>query len=195
MLTLVLGGACSGKSAFAESLVKTGQNRPTYIATAQVYDDEMAAKVARHRDMRGPQWHTIEEPIALADAITSAQKGAPILIDCATLWLTNLVLAEHDLAAQSASLLTACRLCPDPIVIVSNEVGQGIVPDNALARQFRNAQGTLNQHIAAEADRVFAVMAGIPLGHEGKLPGPVFWWGEGGGRVGGEGSAPGVPDP
>jgi len=169
-LSLVLGGAASGKSSFAETLVKSAGERPTYIATAQVFDDEMAAKVARHRDMRGAGWHTVEEPVALADAIRNAPDDQPILIDCATLWLTNLILSEKDIAQHSASFLAAAEVKTQPIVVVSNEVGQGIVPDNALSRRFRNAQGTLNQQIAAQAGLVVAVMAGLPLALKGQLP-------------------------
>ena len=168
-LTLVLGGAASGKSAFAEGLATQAGNRPTYIATAQVYDDEMAEKVARHRETRGSSWHTIEEPIEIANAVATAPAGQPILIDCATLWLTNLILGELDVAAQSDALLDTVRKTANPVVIVSNEVGQGIVPDNALSRRFRNAQGTLNQQIAQEADLVVAIMAGLPLTLKGQL--------------------------
>ena len=169
-LTLVLGGAASGKSAFAENLVQGAGLRQTYIATAQVYDDEMADKVARHRDQRGDQWTTIEEPINIADALATAGAGDVVLIDCATLWLTNLILGGHDVTAKTQALLAAIDTCPAPVVIVSNEVGQGIVPDNALSRQFRNAQGRLNQDIAAKAGLVVAVMAGLPLALKGRLP-------------------------
>ncbi len=168
-LTLVLGGAASGKSAFAEGLITQAGNCPTYVATAQVYDDEMAEKVARHRETRGPSWHTIEEPIEIAKAVATAPAGQPILIDCATLWLTNLILGDLDVAAHSAALVASVRKTANPVVIVSNEVGQGIVPDNALSRQFRNAQGTLNQQIAQEADLVVAVIAGLPLVLKGQL--------------------------
>ncbi|WP_296429553.1 bifunctional adenosylcobinamide kinase/adenosylcobinamide-phosphate guanylyltransferase [Yoonia sp.] len=169
-LTLVLGGAASGKSAFAENLILRASDCPTYIATAQVYDDEMAQKVARHRDMRGTSWHTVEEPVEVAAAMRTAPSGQPILIDCATLWLTNLILGDFDVAAYSKILLEAAASTKNPVVIVSNEVGQGIVPDNALARQFRNAQGILNQQIALQAELVVAVMAGLPLSLKGPLP-------------------------
>jgi len=169
-LTLVLGGAASGKSAFAENLILQASDCPTYIATAQVYDDEMAQKVARHRDMRGTSWHTVEEPVEVAAAMRTAPSGQPILIDCATLWLTNLILGDFDVAAYSKILLEAAASTKNPVVIVSNEVGQGIVPDNALARQFRNAQGILNQQIALQAELVVAVMAGLPLSLKGPLP-------------------------
>lgn len=169
-LSLVLGGAASGKSAFAESLVGTAGVTPLYIATAQVFDDEMAAKVARHRDMRGEGWHTIEEPFDLVTALGKAVADQPVLIDCATLWLTNILLDERDIAAETEALLGALNDCAGKVVIVTNETGQGIVPENRLARQFRNAQGTLNQQLAMQADLVVAVMAGLPLVLKGQLP-------------------------
>lgn len=169
-LTLVLGGAASGKSAFAESLVLKAPGIPTYIATAQVFDDEMAAKIARHQDERGIHWQTIEEPLDVSAALSRSAVGAPVLIDCATLWLTNVILGEHDIKTHTDALLAALRQHESPVVIVSNEVGQGIVPDNALARQFRNAQGRLNQQIAAQAELVVVVMAGLPLALKGHLP-------------------------
>ena len=162
-LSLVLGGAASGKSTFAEGLLTASGKDLIYIATAQIWDDEMAQKVVRHKDMRGDGWTTIEEPLDIPSVLSQATAGQAILIDCATLWLTNLILGEHDVAKASADLLAAIRTCPAPVVIVSNEVGQGIVPDNALSRKFRNAQGRLNQDIAAQADTVVAVMAGLPL--------------------------------
>ena len=169
-LSLVLGGAASGKSALAEDLVLNTQLNPVYVATAQVFDDEMAQKVARHRDQRGTLWDTIEEPINVASVLERVTEDDAVLIDCATLWLTNLILGEHNLAKESAALLSALDTCAGPIVIVSNETGQGIVPDNALARRFRNAQGTLNQQIASKADLVVAVMAGLPMTLKGQLP-------------------------
>ena len=169
-LTLVLGVAASGKSVYAESLVTKAGSCPTYIATAQVYDDEMAQKVARHREMRGASWHTIEEPLAIATSVHEAPSNQPILIDCATLWLTNIVLGDHDQDAHREALFEAIAACANPVVIVSNEVGQGIVPDNALSRQFRIAQGVLNQQIAQQADLVVVVMAGLPMPLKGVLP-------------------------
>ena len=169
-LSLVLGGAACGKSAFAEGLAKSACRKPTYIATSQVYDAEMAEKVAVHRAMRGQNWTTIEEPLDIASALATAPPDAPVLIDCATLWLTNVILGEHDLEAAQAGFLSAITEAGRPIVVVSNETGQGIVPENALARRFRNAQGKLNQEIAAHADLVVAVMAGLPLVLKGQLP-------------------------
>lgn len=162
-LTLVLGGAASGKSAHAEALV-TATGRPrVYIATAEAWDAEMAAKIARHRASRGPAWRTLEAPRDLPAALATVTPDEAVLIDCATLWLTNLMLADADLPAAETALLAALAACPAPVVIVSNEVGQGIVPDTALGRRFRNAQGALNQRLAARADTVVAVMAGLPL--------------------------------
>jgi adenosylcobinamide kinase/adenosylcobinamide-phosphate guanylyltransferase len=134
-----------------------------YIATAQVFDDEMAAKVTRHRAMRGDGWTTIEEPLHVSAILSLHSADSAVLVDCATLWLTNVMLAEQDVPAACAAFVQALARCAAPVVVVSNEVGQGIVPDNALARKFRNAQGALNQAIAAEAERVVAVMAGLPL--------------------------------
>jgi adenosylcobinamide kinase/adenosylcobinamide-phosphate guanylyltransferase len=162
-LTLVLGGAASGKSAYAESVITNSGLQKVYIATAQVWDDEMAAKVARHRDMRGAGWQTIEEPRDLPPVLAQMQPDQAVLLDCATLWLTNVILAEDDLNVAQADLLAALAQCKAPVVIVTNEVGQGIVPENALARRFRSAQGALNQALAAQADHVVAVMAGLPL--------------------------------
>lgn len=162
-LTLVLGGAASGKSSYAEGLLTAAALPRVYVATAQAFDAEMTRKIARHRDMRGAGWTTIEEPFDVVRVLDGFGPDAAVLIDCATLWLTNIVLAERDLTLETAGLLNALARCKAPVVIVSNEVGQGIVPDNALSRRFRNAQGRLNQDIAAQADRVVAVMAGLPL--------------------------------
>ena len=162
-LTLVLGGAASGKSRHAEKLIcDTGLDR-VYLATAQAFDDEMRDKISRHREQRGPAWRTVEAPLDPGAALRSCTAGEAVLLDCATLWLTNLVLAEHDLDRAQAALWSAFDTCAAPVVVVSNEVGQGIVPDNALSRRFRNAQGQLNQQLADRADRVDVVMAGLPM--------------------------------
>ncbi|ARU02051.1 bifunctional adenosylcobinamide kinase/adenosylcobinamide-phosphate guanylyltransferase [Yoonia vestfoldensis] len=162
-LTLVLGGAASGKSSYAEGLIAQSGLAKIYIATAQVFDDEMAAKVARHRDLRGSGWTTFEEPLDPGAILSQHKADSAVLVDCATLWLSNVMLADQDVPAASAIFVQALADCAAPVVVVSNEVGQGIVPDNALARRFRNAQGALNQALAAQADRVVAVMAGLPL--------------------------------
>jgi adenosylcobinamide kinase/adenosylcobinamide-phosphate guanylyltransferase len=165
-LTLVLGGARSGKSRFAEGLVRAaaGARPPCYIATAQAWDDEMAARIARHRaDRAGQGWVTVEAPHDLAAALAAQPAGAAVLIDCLTLWLTNRMLAGADLEADSAALVAALSAHPAPVVAVSNEVGLGIVPENALARAFRDAAGRLHQDIAVRADRVALVVAGLPM--------------------------------
>ncbi len=169
-LTLVLGGAASGKSSFAESLVLGSGLDPVYLATAQIWDAEMADKVAAHRAQRGPGWRLIEEPIALDTVLAGARHGEAVLIDCATLWLTNLILSGADLTGTENQLFAALSTCPAPVVIVSNEVGMGIVPDNALARQFRGAQGGLNRRLAGQADLVVMIIAGLPLVLKGALP-------------------------
>lgn len=169
-LTLVIGGAKSGKSTFAEGLVR-GTGRPRlYIATAQAWDDEMRAKIAQHRRDRGSDWQTVEEPRDLAPVLAGAKADQVVLLDCATLWLSNHLLAEADLDTECAGLLVALSACPAPVVVVSNEVGWSVVPDNALARRFQNAQGRLNQSLAAQAGLVVAVMAGLPMVLKGQLP-------------------------
>ncbi|WP_449409357.1 bifunctional adenosylcobinamide kinase/adenosylcobinamide-phosphate guanylyltransferase [Methylobacterium komagatae] len=160
-LTLVLGGARSGKSAYAEALVTACPAPWLYLATAEIWDDEMAERVGQHRARRGEGWITRDAPLALAEAVATAP--GPVLVDCLTLWLTNLILAEADIAAAAASLEAACAAAPGPVVLVSNEVGLGIVPDNALARRFRDEAGRLHQRMAALADRVVLTVAGLPL--------------------------------
>lgn len=169
-LTLVTGGARSGKSRLAEALVTGSGLTRRYIATAQAWDDEMRERIAQHRADRGAGWITVEAPLALTAALAEAGPDEVVLVDCATLWLTNHLLAEHDLDAEGAALLAACAACLAPVVVVSNEVGWGIVPDNALARRFRDAQGRLNQRIAAEAGLVVGVMAGLPMVLKGAMP-------------------------
>jgi adenosylcobinamide kinase/adenosylcobinamide-phosphate guanylyltransferase len=167
---LVIGGARSGKSAFAERLI-TATDRPRrYIATAEAWDDEMRARIAQHRRDRGAAWTTVEAPLDLAAALGVAAADEVVLIDCATLWLTNHLLAGHDLAAETERLIHALASCLAPVVIVTNETGWGIVPENALARRFRDEQGRLNQRLAAEADLVVTVIAGLPMVLKGALP-------------------------
>lgn len=170
---LILGGARSGKSSIAEKLVSQRGKPRIYIATAEAWDDEMRDRVARHRTDRGPGWQTVEAPLDLAGALGRVDPGAAVLVDCATLWLTNHLLAEHDLDAETARLAEAIAACPAPVTLVSNEVGWGIVPDNALARRFRDAQGRLNQQMAAQADLVLGVMAGLPFALKGTIPGGI----------------------
>ena len=161
--TLVLGGARSGKSRYAESLITALPPPWIYLATAEARDAEMAERIARHRAERGERWETIEVPHHLAQAVTTAPPTNPLLIDCLTLWLSNRVLAEADIASETRELEWALDRRAEPVVLVSNEVGSGIVPDNALARRFRDLQGQLNQSIAARADRVVLLVAGLPL--------------------------------
>ena len=160
MLTLILGGARSGKSRHAEALVAAGPPPWTYVATAQAWDDEMRARIAGHRSRRPEGWVTVESPLDLPAALAAA---GPALVDCLTLWLTNVMLADHDLDAATASLERALHARQAPTVLVSNEVGLGIVPDNALARRFRDAAGLLHQRLAARADAVVLMVAGIPM--------------------------------
>ncbi|CCD85305.1 adenosylcobinamide kinase/adenosylcobinamide-phosphate guanylyltransferase [Bradyrhizobium sp. ORS 285] len=163
-LTLVLGGARSGKSRHAEALVTVTAPPWIYVATAQAFDDEMAERIAHHKARRAEGWQTLETTQDLAGLIRErAEQPAPMLIDCLTLWLSNVMLADRDVPAACAELIDALRTARGPIVAVSNEVGLGIVPDNALARAFRDAQGRLNQDVAALADRVILMAAGLPL--------------------------------
>ncbi len=168
-LTLVLGGAASGKSAFAENLILSEEAPRIYIATAQVFDDEMQAKVKKHLAQRGEGWQTLETPTDVADVLPKLPAGALVLLDCATMWLSNHLLAESDLPEEQAGLLAALKTCAARVVIVSNEVGLDVVPENALARRFREAQGALNQALAAQADLAVLVVAGLPLTLKGSL--------------------------
>ncbi len=164
-VTLVLGGARSGKSTYAEALVEDAGGG-IYIATAQAYDQEMKDRIGLHQDRRGEQWKTLEEPIDLAGALARAgesESGMPVLVDCLTLWLSNLMAVDKDIDQQAALLIETLQNSAVPVVLVSNEVGLGIVPENDLARAFRDHAGRLNQQIAAIADRVIFVAAGLPL--------------------------------
>lgn len=169
-LTLVLGGAASGKSAFAESLVKETGRKLTYLATAQVFDDEMRGKVSRHQKMRGPEWHTIEEPLDLGPALAAVADDDVVLLDCATMWLSNHILADTEPDKATQALMAGLSHCSARVVVVSNEVGLSVVPENALARRFRQAQGELNQRLAERADLVVNVVAGLPQVLKGNLP-------------------------
>jgi len=163
-LTLVLGGARSGKSSYAERLVETAAPAGVYCATAEAGDAEMAARIAAHRARRGRFWRTVEAPLALAPVIGSeAAGGHPLLVDCLTLWLSNLLLAGRPVDEEMEALCGALRLAAGPVVLVANEVGMGLVPETPLGRQFRDAAGFLNQEVAALADRVVFVAAGLPL--------------------------------
>lgn len=163
-IVFVLGGARSGKSRYAEALV-TAHPRPwIYVATAEAWDDEMVVRIARHRDDRGSGWTTVEEPLDLPGALRRhAVPGTTVLVDCLTLWVSNLMGAERDVEVATAQLLDALAVVAGRVVIVSNEVGLGIVPDNALARAFRDHAGRLHQAVAARAGTVVLVVAGLPL--------------------------------
>jgi adenosylcobinamide kinase/adenosylcobinamide-phosphate guanylyltransferase len=164
----VLGGARSGKSRHAQNWADEQATahdlQRIYIATAQAFDDEMAERIALHRQDRSCEWATVEAPLDLPSALAEyARPGRVLLIDCLTLWLSNLVLAERPVEPEADALLAALEASAAPVAIVSNEVGLGIVPDNALARRFRDAQGRLNQQVAAVSDRVLFLAAGLPL--------------------------------
>ena len=161
-LTLVLGGARSGKSKYAEGLMTALSPPWIYVATAEAGDREMAERIAAHRARRGADWHTVEAPRDVAGAIAAAGRS-PVLVECLTLWLSNLLLAEADIDAEIDRLDKSLVGATASIVLVANEVGFGIVPENALARRFRDLQGVLNQRIAARAGRVVLVVAGLPL--------------------------------
>ena len=164
----VLGGARSGKSAFAERLVvETGLSRH-YVATGRAWDDEMRARIAHHREARGDGWTTHEEPLDLASRLKALDNGGnAILVDCLTLWVTNLMLEERDVAAAGVELADSLASMKAGVVLVSNEVGLGIVPENRMAREFRDHAGRLHQRIASIAREVYFIAAGLPLKMKG----------------------------
>jgi adenosylcobinamide kinase / adenosylcobinamide-phosphate guanylyltransferase len=163
-ITLVLGGARSGKSLYAERLIENAAACGTYCATAEARDEEMAERIAAHQARRGRFWRTVEAPLALPPAITAeAVAGRPLLVDCLTLWLSNLLSAGNRPEREAGALCRALLEAAGPVVVVSNEVGMGLVPQTPLGRQFRDAAGRLNQEVAALADRVVFVAAGLPL--------------------------------
>ena len=163
LITLVLGGARSGKSRYAEWLIASYPQPWVYIATAEAKDEEMAERIAAHRARREAGWQTMESPHELPEALAAAPDGAAVLVDCLTLWLSNLMLGSFNVEAMTARLEQALIARGGPTVLVSNEVGLGIVPDNALVRRFRDAQGLLNQRLAAQAARVIMMVAGLPV--------------------------------
>jgi adenosylcobinamide kinase / adenosylcobinamide-phosphate guanylyltransferase len=163
-VTLVLGGARSGKSRFAEDLLSDYPGRRVYLATAEAGDAEMAERIRLHRQRRGACWSTIEEPLELTRALEAATAdGAAVLVDCLTLWLSNLMAAGREPTVETARLVAVLKGVGGPTVLVSNEVGLGIVPDNPLARQYRDHAGSLHQAVARAADRVYFIAAGLPL--------------------------------
>jgi adenosylcobinamide kinase / adenosylcobinamide-phosphate guanylyltransferase len=161
---LVLGGQRSGKSRYAEGLVAGSGRQPVYLATAEAGDGEMSRRIAAHRARRDNRWRLVEEPLDLAGALSSASLGGTIvLVECLTLWLSNLMAAERNTESEGDRLVDALLGVEGPVVLVSNEVGAGIVPDNALARRYADALGTLNQRVAAAVENVVLVAAGLPL--------------------------------
>jgi adenosylcobinamide kinase/adenosylcobinamide-phosphate guanylyltransferase len=173
---LVIGGARSGKSAYAQALAENCAPERLYLATGSAGDDEMAARIARHRSERGAGWSTREEPLALAAALQAeARKGRVVLVDCLTFWLSNCLFAGRDLAHESDALCRALGALEGPVVIVSNEVGAGIVPDTRLGRDFRDWQGRLNQNVARVCDTVMAVTAGLPALLKPTAPVRIAW--------------------
>ena len=163
----ITGGARSGKSRLAEEIAEGLGNSLLYIATGQARDTEMAERIAAHRARRGEKWHTVEEPLRLCEAVREADgRFEAIMIDCVTLWLTNLLLTHDDAERSLAEVCTLADLLPElekPVILVSNEVGMGIVPENALARTFRDLAGRANEILAAAADEVYVMFSGIPL--------------------------------
>lgn len=163
-VTLVLGGARSGKSAYAEGLVTALPAPWIYIATAEAHDEEMARRIVQHQARRDAGWTTVDCPIDLAAALARPDLAArPVLVDCLTLWVTNLLLGQHDVSDACTALQTVLAGRSAETVLVSNEVGLGIVPDNALARRFRDEAGRVHQRLANAADRVIFMVAGLPM--------------------------------
>lgn len=160
---LITGGARSGKSTRAEARARSFPGQPVYIATAEALDDEMEERIARHRARRGTDWIEREVPLDLVPALLATDGGGARLVDCLTLWLSNLMHATHDWERDVRDLAGALPRLSSPVILVTNEVGLGIVPDNALARSFRDAAGIMNQIIADVADEVEFVVAGLPM--------------------------------
>jgi adenosylcobinamide kinase/adenosylcobinamide-phosphate guanylyltransferase len=160
---LITGGARSGKSALAERTTLSLGRPAIYVATAEALDDEMADRITRHRARRGPEWTTIAEPRDLCRVLTESDSGPPRLVDCVTLWLSNLMLGGHDWAEEVERMAALIPRLSAPVVFVTNEVGSGIVPDNALARTYRDAAGVANQRLAQACDELWLCVAGHPL--------------------------------
>jgi adenosylcobinamide kinase / adenosylcobinamide-phosphate guanylyltransferase len=162
-IILITGGARSGKSLRAEARARAFPGQPVYIATAEALDAEMAERIAKHRARRGNHWIEREAPLELVQTLIETDGSGARLVDCLTLWLSNLLLAERDWSKELSLLAHALRSARSPVVMVTNEVGLGIVPDNALARAFRDAAGIMNQTIAGAADEVEFIVAGLPM--------------------------------
>ncbi|MDV5824280.1 bifunctional adenosylcobinamide kinase/adenosylcobinamide-phosphate guanylyltransferase [Sphingobium naphthae] len=161
---LVLGGARSGKSRYAQGKAEALPGELIYLATAQAFDDEMRERIALHRADRGPRWSTVEAPLELAEAITAySMPETVVLVDCLTLWASNLMLADRNMAAATEGLVRSLSAARGPVILVANEVGLGIVPDNALARRFRDVAGRINQEMAGVVEEVVVMVAGLPL--------------------------------
>jgi adenosylcobinamide kinase/adenosylcobinamide-phosphate guanylyltransferase len=160
---LITGGARSGKSKRAESRARAYPGQPVYVATAEALDAEMEARIATHRARRGTGWIEREVPLDLVEALIATDGDGARLVDCLTLWLSNLMHAERDWSREVTKLADALPRLKSPVVLVTNEVGLGIVPDNALARAYRDAAGIMNQTLAAAADEVEFVVAGLPM--------------------------------
>lgn len=166
---LVLGGARSGKSRYAQARAEAFDAELVFIATAQAFDDEMQHRIERHREDRGPRWRTVEEPIALSDAIVAhSSPRTVVLVDCLTLWTSNLLLGDHDIEHAGQDISRAIAMATGPLIFVSNEVGLGIVPDNPLARRFRDVAGTLNQIVAATVTEAVMMFSGLRLHIKGQ---------------------------
>jgi adenosylcobinamide kinase/adenosylcobinamide-phosphate guanylyltransferase len=164
LTTLILGGARSGKTSRALALAESTGHKRCYIATAQACDAEMSARIANHQAERGAGWRTLEAPLDLAGAVTEAAEDSDVvLIDCLTLWLSNLMHHGRNIAEETTGLIAALNAATVPVIVVSNEVGMSIVPENRMAREFRDAQGRLNQQTAAAAEIVELVAAGLSL--------------------------------
>jgi adenosylcobinamide kinase / adenosylcobinamide-phosphate guanylyltransferase len=167
-VTLVFGGASSGKSKLAESFC--GKPR-IYVATAEAFDTEMSLRIHNHQHQRGEEWTTLEAPLDLVGLLRSCEgKGAIVLVDCLTLWLTNLVMKEKDAKAEIDALANFAAQTSLSLVIVSNELGMGLVPEQGLSRRFRDLHGAMNQRVAEVAQNVVFVAAGLPLVLKGRLP-------------------------
>ena len=174
-VTLILGGARSGKSRLGETIVAGAAGPAIYVATAEARDDEMRERIAIHRARRGPGWRTEEVPLDLPGLLDNLFAAAvPVLVDCLTLWLTNIMLAEQAVESEISALATCLSRARAPLVLVANETGLGVVPDNALARRFRDLSGRMNQDMAAAADNVLFVAAGLPLVMKGRNPAETF---------------------
>lgn len=166
-VTFVLGGARSGKSSFAEGLIEVSGMDAVYLATGRAWDDEMSERIGLHKARRGPNWTTIEEPLDLVGALQQEGADKAILVDCLTLWLTNLMMAGRNIGQETARLVAALPNLGGAVVLVSNEVGLGIVPENRMAREFRDHAGRLHQAVASAAATVYFVAAGLPLKMKG----------------------------